>query len=142
VRERVDAGNRQAEVRIELVGDPERVGLEAQPQQAAISVEGVPDLKGVQACQILGRERHLSETLGACADQSNRPRARPVGLDGFHAHRLVEEGTRHDLAGSEGKCGGRHQSGFGTTGVLTMVATTTSRRLTSIVKRFNPAMTG
>ena len=41
VRQGIDARDRQAEVRIELVGDAERVSLDAQAKQAAVAVEGV-----------------------------------------------------------------------------------------------------
>ena len=41
VRQRIDARDRQAEVRIELVGDAERVCLEAEAKQAAVAVERI-----------------------------------------------------------------------------------------------------
>ncbi len=41
VRQRIDARDREAEVGIELVGDAERVGLEAEPEQASVAVERV-----------------------------------------------------------------------------------------------------
>ena len=46
MRQRIDARDREAEVGIELVGDAERVGLEAEPQQAAVAVEGVLRRRG------------------------------------------------------------------------------------------------
>ena len=41
VRQRIDARDRETEVRIELVGDAERVGLKPKAEQAAVAVEGV-----------------------------------------------------------------------------------------------------
>ena len=40
MRQRIDARDRKAEVRIELVGDAERVGLEAEPEQFAVAGVG------------------------------------------------------------------------------------------------------
>ena len=40
VGQRIDAGDGQAEVGVELVGDPERVGLKAEPQQLSVAVVG------------------------------------------------------------------------------------------------------
>ena len=46
VRQRIDAGDRQAEVGIELVGDAEGVGLEAEAEQSAVAVERVLRRRG------------------------------------------------------------------------------------------------
>ena len=46
MRQRIDARDREPEVGIELVGDAERVGLEAEPQQASVAVEGVLRRRG------------------------------------------------------------------------------------------------
>ena len=96
--QRIDAGDRQPEVGIELPGDPERVRLQPQPQQRAVSVVPEAALKDRQSGQLGGAEGDLPESLRAGADQTERPTSVPRLGDGLHAHRLVEERAGQDLA--------------------------------------------
>ena len=79
VRQRIHAGDRQPEVGIELVGDAERVGLQAEPQQAAVAVEGVLRVEDREALEIGGGQRDLAEPLGLRPDQPDHPARRAVG---------------------------------------------------------------
>ena len=103
MRQRVDARDRETEIGIELVGDPESIGLKAEPKQPTIAGEGVPRVENREALQILGGYRHLAEALGVCSDQAHDPTCRAVRLHGFHPHRLVEKRADEDLTNAN--CG-------------------------------------
>ena len=91
VRERIDPGNREPEVRVELVGDAECVGLEAESQQAAIAVEGVPGVQNGEVCKICGGQRDSAEALGLHPDEPHDPACGSVRLDSLNPHRLAEK---------------------------------------------------
>ena len=46
MRQRIDARDREPEVGVELVGDAERVGLQAEAEQAPVAVEGMAARRG------------------------------------------------------------------------------------------------
>ena len=90
MRKRIDARDREPEVGIELVGDAQGVGLQAEAQQAPVAIVGVPCVEDREPREIVGGERHLAEALRLRTDQPDRPARRAVGLHGLHPHGLVE----------------------------------------------------
>jgi hypothetical protein len=68
VRQRVDARDRQAEVGIELVGDAERVGLEAEPQEPPVPVVRVPRVEDRESLDLGRGKRHPAKALRARSD--------------------------------------------------------------------------
>ena len=105
VRQRIDTGDRQSEVGIELPSNPERVRLQSQPQQPAVSVVPETAVKNCQSGQLRRAERDPPESFRPRADQTERPTVRPRLRHGFHAHRLVEERAGQDPAFSGGRRG-------------------------------------
>ena len=103
MRQRIDARDREPEVGIELVGDAERVGLEAKPQQASVAVERVLRVENREAIEIGRCQRDLAEPLGLRPHQADHPARRAVGLHGLDPHRLVEERAGEDLARADGR---------------------------------------
>ena len=79
MRQRIDARDREAEIRIKLVGDAQSIGLKAEAEQSAVAVEGVPRVENREALQILGGHRHLAKALGVCAHEAHDPARRAVG---------------------------------------------------------------
>ena len=98
VRQRVDARDRQREVRVELPGDAEDVGLQPQPQQRAVPVVPEAAVAHGQPGQVGRAEHDLAEALGPRADQTERPAGGTRRGDGLHPHRLVEERPGENLA--------------------------------------------
>jgi hypothetical protein len=47
-----------------IVGDAKRVGLEPEPQQAAVAIEGMPGVHDGKPREIGGGQRDLAEALG------------------------------------------------------------------------------
>src|SRR5262249_24936172 len=95
VRQGVYAGDRQAEVGVELVGDAERVRLDAEPQELAVAVKPAGRITDLELAEVLGGERNLAEAFGLQPDQARNPGG-SGGTDRFHPHRLVEERTGQD----------------------------------------------
>jgi hypothetical protein len=98
MRQRIDTRNRKAEIRIELVCDPERVRLKPEPEKPAVAAERVLRFEDLDEFQVLGSHSHLAEALGIGADETHHPSRRTIGVHGFHPHRLVEKRAREDLA--------------------------------------------
>ncbi len=112
VRQRVHPRDREPEVGVELVGDAEGVGLEAEAQKAPIAVVRVPRVEDREAFDVRGGERHLAKALGLRADQPDRPTCRPVCFHGLNPHRLAEERAGEDLASGDARHGG-HRAAHG-----------------------------
>ena len=102
VWERIDLGDGETEIGIELVGDAQGVGLEAESQEAAVAVEGGSGVGDRELSEVVGGEGDLAELLGLLAHQANRPEAGAFGTDRDDAHGLVEQRAREDLAVSDG----------------------------------------
>ena len=98
MRQRIDARDREAEIRIELVGDAEGVCLKAEAEQSAVAVERMLRIEHREAQQVVGAHRDLAESLGIRAHEAHNPTCRAVGLHGLNPHRLVEERAGEDLA--------------------------------------------
>ena len=103
MRQRIDARDREPEVRIELVGNAERIGLKPKPQQAAVAVERVLRVDDGDPVEIGRGQRDLAEPLGLQPHQTNHPARRAVDQHGLDPHRLTEERTGEDLARVQGK---------------------------------------
>src|SRR5262249_34561467 len=97
MRERINSGYGEAEVRIELVGDAERVRLKAETQEPTIAVEGLGSIQDVEPFEISGGQRDLPEALSLNAHEPYRPASRPTPLDGLDTHRLAERCPTEDL---------------------------------------------
>ena len=111
VRQRVHAGDREPEVRVELPGDPERIGLEPEPKQPAVAVVVKARLQNCQSVEVRVRQRDLAKALGLGANEPDGPGAVSALMDRLNAHRLAEQGAGEDLARpNTGTCR-RHRHG-------------------------------
>ena len=63
VRQRVDARDGEAEVGVELVGDPQRVRLQPQPEQSSVSIVGQCRIGDGQVCDVVRCQRDSAESL-------------------------------------------------------------------------------
>ena len=63
MRQRIDTRDREAEVGVELVGDPQRIGLEAEAQEASVAVEGVPGVQNREMRELVRRARSFPVNL-------------------------------------------------------------------------------
>ena len=93
MRQRIDARDRKAEIWIELVGDAEHVGLQAEPEQftvASVRRSGVltPQRRDLLTCQ-----RHAAEDLALDTDQAELPAIGADGVERNHPHRFAEQRT-------------------------------------------------
>ena len=70
VRQRIYARDGKPEIGIELVGDAERIGLEADSQKPSVAVVGKSRVGDGQVGNVSGRERDLTELLGPLADEA------------------------------------------------------------------------
>ena len=105
VRQRVDARDREPEIRIELVGDSERIGLEAEAQKPPVAFVGESGIGYGQGREVGGGERNPAEPLGLLADETCDPGIGPVRTNGFHPHRFVELRPDQDLSFPDGGFG-------------------------------------
>src|SRR5207249_3088908 len=98
VGKRVNAGNGQAEVRIEFVSNAESVSLETQAQERSVPIERLGGLKDVERGHLLPGDCDPAESLGLQADKAEHPSVVAIGLHGLDSHRLVEKRAGDDLA--------------------------------------------
>src|SRR5579875_793095 len=98
MRQRVDPRDGEAEIGIEFVSNAERVGLEPEAEQSAVTIEGTLWLLDGKTRELACGHRHFAKPLGIQAYESHDPAGRPVGLHRLHAHRLVEKRTGKDLS--------------------------------------------
>src|SRR5262249_13406609 len=98
VRQRVDSRDREAEVRIELVGNPEGVGLDSESQELAVAVVGQRGVLDLETSQLSARQRDAPELLALQSDQPHRPAIGTARANSLHPHRFAEERPRYHLA--------------------------------------------
>ncbi len=95
MRQRIDPGNRQGEVRVVLVGDPQSQGLDAKLELRRIAVEGLLFRGTFQVGELGWRKDWLVYLPGRhpVANQLDRAahRDHPDDLHGFREH-----GSAHD----------------------------------------------
>ena len=103
VRERVYPGDGKTEVRVEFVGDAERVGLKAEAQESAVPVVGGAGAGNLKGREVVCGESHLAEELRLRADQTRDPRAGAVGTHRLDPHRFAEQGAGQDLSAANGR---------------------------------------
>jgi len=96
VRQRVNARDGEAKVRIELVGDAKRVGLQSQPQEAAVPVVAESRIQDSEGTNVAVGESYLTELLRLCADKPHSPSAVATDPHNLYAHRLIEERADDD----------------------------------------------
>ena len=53
MRQRVDARDRETEIRVKLVGDAEGIGLKSQPKQSPVAIEGMLRVENSETFEIL-----------------------------------------------------------------------------------------
>ena len=97
VGQRIHAGDGEAEVGVELVGDAQSVGIQGQLQQVPVAVVGGVGVDGVQAGDVVLGEGDLAELSGVLADQAGDHGPRPALPGGHDPHRLVEHDAGQDL---------------------------------------------
>src|ERR1700722_7963620 len=113
VGQRVNTGNGESKVGVELVGDTEGVCLNADPENLSVAVVCEMGLLNLKLLEIGAGERHLPKTLGVQPAQTYDPRAGAALANGLHAHRFAEERARYDLSLDQRRgwnfgCGLRH----------------------------------
>ena len=91
MRQRIDAGDRKAEVGIELVGDTEGVSLKPEAQQVAIAGVGACRALDLKLLEVGGGQGDAAEAIGIDADESDLPSPGVNRIDPFDSHRLVEQ---------------------------------------------------
>ena len=118
VRQGVDTGDREREVRVVLVRQPEPVGLDPEPEERRVVVERLLVGRDSQPCDLLGTEHRVvslpgleppPDDLERRAKRHNREH-----LDRFRDERPADDRTGPD-GGSFGRDGGHGQgSGYET----------------------------
>ena len=97
VRQRIDVRDRETEVRVELVGDAQRVCLQAQPQMPPVAVERRGSVNDLQSSDLVLAQRHLAERACGLADQPYYYVTVAAGSDGDDLHGFVERPSPQDL---------------------------------------------
>ena len=97
MRQRVYAGNGESEVGVKLVGDTERVRLNADPEDLSVAVVSEMGLLDLELLEVGGGEGYLAEASSVESAQANDPRAGAGLLIRLHPHRLAEERAGDDL---------------------------------------------
>jgi hypothetical protein len=82
--------DRNPKVRIEFVGNPERVRLQTKSQQTPITLIREAGIGDGKVLEVSLSQRNPPELLRTQADQASNPGLRPVGANGLHPHRLAE----------------------------------------------------
>ncbi len=102
VGKRVHAGNGQSEVRIELVGDAERVGLDSETKQLPVAAVVERRVQDGELLDVRRVQRYSTEPFAVHAYQTGDPGSRTIGAHGFHPHRLAEERAGDNLSLADG----------------------------------------
>jgi hypothetical protein len=89
MRQRVDPGDREAEVGVELVGDPQGVSLQAESEEVAVAVERGDGLLDLEGRQIVIRQSDAAKPLGTNADQPDTPAVRVTSASRSTTRRLT-----------------------------------------------------
>ncbi len=97
MRQRIDAGDREREERIVLVGQAETMGLDAQAEQTGVAVEGLTISRNRRAGELSWRQDRVVGQAGiqAAADDLERFAERNGRQD---LHRFGERGPADDAA--------------------------------------------
>ena len=97
VRQRIDAGDGEREVRVVFVGQAEAMGLDAEAEQAGVAVEGLLIGRDGELGELLGREDRVVGQPGvqAAADDLERIAHRDHGqhLDRLGQRRAADNGA-------------------------------------------------
>ena len=101
MRQRVHARDGQPEVGVELVGDAESVGLEAEPQEPPIAVVGEGGIGDGQIRDVGWGQRNPPELFRPLPDEPRLHGIRTIGADGLHPHRLAEQRPAQHLSLSD-----------------------------------------
>ena len=102
VRQRINARDGKPKIGIELVGDAERIGLEADSQKLSVAVVGKSRVGYGQVGNVSGRERDLTELLGPLADEARLQIISTVYANGHYSHRLAEQRASQYLSFANG----------------------------------------
>ncbi|MGH9674994.1 MAG: hypothetical protein ACRD44_17620 [Bryobacteraceae bacterium] len=97
MRQRVDTGYRKAEVRVELVGDPERVGLDRELEQLRIAFERPRGFDDSELAEVALRQLDSPELVGPASNEADSPHRGATGANGLNEHRLIEERSDQEL---------------------------------------------
>ena len=90
VRQRIDAGDREREERVVLVGQPEPVGLDAEAEEPGVAVEGFGLGGDLELGDLLGAQDRVIAAAGLRASADDFQRG-PERDDGEHLHRFRDE---------------------------------------------------
>ena len=63
MRKRIDARDRESEIRVEFIGNPEDIGLKAEPKQVAVTGVRAGRLLDLEIFDVCGTERDGPEAL-------------------------------------------------------------------------------
>jgi len=91
VRQRIDAGDREAEVWIEFIGDTECISLKAKTEKTAVAIVGKARIQDADLLKVLCCEADLAEPFRFDPHESDSPYLITPSSHSFHAHGLVEE---------------------------------------------------
>ena len=112
VRQRIDARDGKPEIGVELVGNAERIRLQADSQETSITIVRECGIGNGQVRDVVRAEHHATELLGVLTDEAGLPTARSAGAYGFHPHRLIEQRAAQNLAFSDGHPGSHGRLDF------------------------------
>jgi hypothetical protein len=96
--QRVHPRDRQPKIRIKLVGNTQRIGLQPQPQQLSIAVVGCGCILHCERFEVLGRKSHTPEAFRVETNQSHSPGVRTSGTDGLDPYRFTKKHARENMA--------------------------------------------
>ncbi len=98
VRQRVDPRDREAEVRIEFVGDAEGVGLEPEEKKSAIPPVGARRILDPERRQVSRAQSDSAKLLRGETNEADDPPINVVPSDRLDTHRLAEDRALQNLA--------------------------------------------
>lgn len=139
VRQRVHPRDGQAEVRVELVTDAQRIGLDRGPQEPPVTPVGESRFGDCQVRDVLSGQPDPAELLRLSANQTGHPDAGTAQVDGLHLHRLAEERPGEDLPLADRRVRGQREAPLSCTLTDAASARVGGSEIPSPTRRSSPA---
>ena len=115
VREGVHAGDRETEIRVELIGDAQGMGLEAETKEPSVAVVGEGGVGDLQIREVVRGQGDAAKPFRPQADEASLPSVGAVRANGLDPDRLVEQRAGENLSLAQGGVGAQrsmNRTGF------------------------------